>query len=109
MWSIHVNIYTFKIYYLQLTPTTNLQNPDQIPKKNLNNYEDDDALIARLVHEADITEEFHLDDSFQLDQINLDELPDTQTNHNIHMDSSSDDNQLTDTNNPEDIHTHTNQ
>ena len=32
-----------------------------------------------------------------------------QTNHNIHMDSSTDDNQLTDTNNPEDIHTHTNQ
>ena len=90
MWSIHVNIYTSKICYPQLTPTTNLQNPDQIPKKNLNNYEDDDALIARLVHEADITEEFHLDDSFQLDQINLDELLDTQTNHNIHMDSSTD-------------------
>ena len=92
-----------------MLPTTNLQNPDQIPKKNLNNSEDDDALIARLVHEADITEEFHLDDSFQLDQINLDELLDTQTNHNIHMDLSTDDNQPTDTDNPENIHTHTHQ
>ena len=60
-------------------------------------------MIARLVHEAEVTEEFNLDDSFQLDQINLDELLDTYTNQDMHTDLSTDDNQLTDTNNPKDI------
>ena len=41
-------------------PTTNLQNPDQIPLINQSNSDDDEALIARLVHEAEITEEFNL-------------------------------------------------
>ena len=59
-----------------------------------------------MVHEAEVTEQFNLDDSFQLDQINLDEILHMHTNQDMRIDLSTDDNQLTDTNNLEDINTH---
>ena len=52
-------------------------------------------MIARLVHEAEITEEFNLDDSLQLEQINFDELLD------MHIDLTTDDSLPNDTNNLE--------
>ena len=82
-------------------PTTTLQNPDQISLINQSNSDDDEALIERLVHEAEITEEFNLDDSLQLEQINFDELLDTHINEHMHIDLTTDDNLPNDTNNPE--------
>ena len=118
-YTIHVALYytaclinplLYSVVPYKTTPT-----PDQPPPltyramikfQNLSNSEDNKALIARLVHEAEVTEEFNLDDSFQLDQINLDELLDTYRNHDMHIHLSTDDNQLNDTNNLEDINTH---
>ena len=88
------------------TPTTNPRNPDQALIRNLNNSDDDETLLARLEHEADITEKFNLDDSLQLDQINLDELLDTRTNLHMDIDLPTTDNQRTDTDNTDDFNTH---
>ena len=88
------------------TSTTNPRNPDQALIKNLNNSDDDETLLARLVQEADITEEFNLDDSLQLGQINLDELLDTRTNLHMGIDLPTTDSQRTDTDNTDDFNTH---